>query len=329
MEGNGMGKMGRLVVDAHVHVMGHSIKNFHKCRDEKYPYRCMTIAYKEHGLDSQVDDLLTEMDRYGIDMGVALGATGLTSVAGYNEQTRELVRKYPDRFIGFCVPIIYATREGEVIAKEIEECLRWPEIRGVGEWSLASSWKTTWEKTFKEIQPILDVIAKTDVPILFHTGAAPYGRVSGRHLSPLQAYNPIWIDEIAQVYPDIPLIIGHMGVQGYFYFGAFADMALLAAARNENVYLETSSAPLEVVEKAVCDPAIGPDKVIFGTDFPAPFRYYAYKDRIYPSYTKRPPTEFSKHYRFALGVIEQLKITDDERAMILGGNIARLLKITR
>jgi predicted TIM-barrel fold metal-dependent hydrolase len=50
------------------------------------------------------------------------------------------------------------------------------------------------------------------------------------------------------------MIIGNIGVQGFYCFGSYADMALLVAARHDNVYLETSSAPLEVVEKAVIDP---------------------------------------------------------------------------
>jgi predicted TIM-barrel fold metal-dependent hydrolase len=44
------------------------------------------------------------------------------------------------------------------------------------------------------------------------------------------------IDDIAAEYPDVPIILGHCGVQGYFYFGTYADMALHVAARNQNVY---------------------------------------------------------------------------------------------
>ena len=102
-------------------------------------------------------------------------------------------------------------------------------------------------------------------------------------------------------------------------------MALLVAARHDNVYLETSSVPYEVLEKAVCDPAIGPEKVVFGTDTPAPFGHYRYKGNVYPSYSKRPPATFPDHYKYALEVIEQLPLHDREKDMILGGNIARLL----
>jgi hypothetical protein len=114
-------------------------------------------------------------------------------------------------------------------------------------------------------------------------------------------------------------------VQGFYYFGSYADMALMVAARHENVYVETSSAPLEVVEKAVCDPAIGPERVLFGSDSPAPYGYYKYRGRDYVSYMKNPPEHLVDHYKYDLANIDQLPITDRQKEQILGENIAKLL----
>lgn len=90
-------------------------------------------------------------------------------------------------------------------------------------------------------------------------------------------------------------------------------MALLVAARHENVYLETSSAPFEVVEKAALDPSIGPEKLIFGTDTPAPFGYYRHEGKAYPAYGKHPPVSYPDHYKYALEVIEKLPMHDREK----------------
>ena len=79
--------------------------------------------------------------------------------------------------------------------------------------------------------------------------------------------------------------------------------ALLVAARHENVYLETSPAPLEVVEKAVCDPTIGPERVLFGSDSPAPYGHYRYRDKVYVSYMNEPPAHMPDHYKYDLAVI--------------------------
>ena len=83
--------------------------------------------------------------------------------------------------------------------------------------------------------------------------------------------------------------------------------------------------PFEVVERAVCDPAIGPEKLIFGTDTPAPYTYYKYRGEFYPSYGKSPPPFFPDHYKHDLANIERLHIPDREKEMILGGNIASIL----
>jgi predicted TIM-barrel fold metal-dependent hydrolase len=105
----------------------------------------------------------------------------------------------------------------------------------------------------------------------------------------------------------------------------YADMALMTAARNPNVYLETSSAPFEVIERAVSDPAIGPEKLLFGSDSLAPYTYYQYRGESYPSYGKTPPGFYTDHHKYDLANIERLTIPDREKEMILGGNAARIL----
>jgi hypothetical protein len=57
--------------------------------------------------------------------------------------------------------------------------------------------------------------------------------------------------------------------------------------------------PALVVEKAIRDPAIGAERVIFGTDTPAPFGHYRYKGTAYPSYGKNPPDNYPDHYKYA------------------------------
>lgn len=125
----------------------------------------------------------------------------------------------------------------------------------------------------------------------------------------------------------MPIIIGHCGVQAYFFYGTYADMALMVAARHPNVYLETSRAPLEVIKKAVMDPAIGPEKLIFGTDSPAFYNYYTDdKGEHYPTYGKTGlPKYIPDHYKYDMEMIERLPITENEKRMIYGGTIERLL----
>jgi len=307
-----------MIIDAHAHV-----PRYH-APVTSYRERTAELRTAEP-FDFHPEELIEDMDKHGIDKSIVQGAG--TFHFTYKDMAKQ-ISNYPDRLIGFCT---FSATEGfpggKAAAEQIEEALSMPEFLGVGELTLTSFRKESFSEILKEIRPIMDVITAKNVPVLFHTGVAPYGQ-SKKHKTPMRWYNPVYIDDIAQEYPDVPIIIGHMGVQGFFYFGAYADMALLAAARNENVYLETSSAPVEVIEKAVCDPAIGAEKVLFGSDYGAPFTEYLYKGRLYPTYGKRPEPRSRWRQKSSLRMIEEAQMSDRERELILGENMARLLSLS-
>jgi len=323
-----------VIIDAHTHPAGPAIESVED-------YTTMEKLMLEKQAEAErVESILKLMDKYGVDQAIGLISLGISILPDENEKIIKVAQEYPDRFpavmVGFSMPPVPGDLKGEDAAREIESYLKIPQVKGVGEWALmGASGMETWPELWARYRPIMDVLAEHKAVAHFHTGIAPYLHRSPRLRSngkegwcaqrALYFSNPAFIDDIATEYPEVPIIIAHIGVQGFFYFGTYADMALLVAARHENVYLETSSAPIEVVEKAVCDPAIGPEKVIFGTDTPAPFGYYRYKDKAYPSYSQRPPASYPDHYKYDLTVVEQLPIHDREKDLVLGGNIARLL----
>ena len=323
-----------IIIDAHTHPAGPSMESVEN-------YETMEKLMLEKPAESErVESILKLMNKHGVDKSIGLISQGISILPQENERIIKVARDCPDRFpavmVGFSMPTIPGELNGEEAAREIESYLKIPEVKGVGEWALmAAAGMETWPQLWAKYRPIMDVLAEHKAAALFHTGVAPYlhrsPRVRGNSKEGWSAQrtlwfcNPAFIDDIATEYPEVPIIIAHIGVQGFYYFGTYADMALLVAARHENVYLETSSAPLEVVRKAVCDPAIGPEKIIFGTDTPAPFGHYLYDGRAYPSYSRVPPASTPDHYKYDLAVVEQLPIHDREKDMILGGNIARLL----
>ena len=323
-----------IIIDAHVHPAGPAIES-----TDDYTTMEKLMLEKQAEAD-RVETIIKGMDKYGIDKSIGLISQGISILPEENERLIKVAQENPDRFpavmVGFSTPPVPSEVKGENAAREIESYLKIPQVKGVGEWALmGASGMENWPELWARYRPIMDVLAENNAVALFHTGIAPYLHRTPRLRSnskegwgaqrALWFSNPAFIDDIATEYPDVSIIIAHIGVQGFFYFGAYADMALLVAARHENVYLETSSTPLEVVEKAVCDPAIGPEKIIFGTDTPAPFGHYRYKDKVYPSYSRRPPDSYPDHYKYDLSVIEKLPVHDREKDMILGGNIARLL----
>ena len=323
-----------IIIDTHTHPAGPAMESV---GDYSEMERLMLAQQVE---TERVESILERMDKYGVHQAIGLISQGISILPDENEKLIQVAREHPDRFpavmVGFSTPPVPYEFNSEEAAREIDSYFKHPEVKGVGEWALmAASGMETWPELWARYRPIMDVLAEHKAVALFHTGVAPYLHRSPRIRSngkqgwsaqrTLWFCNPSFIDDIATEYPEVSIIIAHFGVQGFYYFGTYADMALLVAARHDNVYLETSSAPLEVVEKAVCDPAIGPEKVIFGTDTPAPFGHYRYKDNIYPSYSKSPPATYPDHFKYDLAVIEQLPLHDREKDMILGGNIARIL----
>ena len=69
-------------------------------------------------------------------------------------------------------------------------------------------------------------------------------------------------------FPRVPVVLGHMGHGNVVYINASIDIA----ARNANVYLETSGMPMHTKIKEAVE-RVGPERVLYGSD--APFHHPA------------------------------------------------------
>jgi len=80
--------------------------------------------------------------------------------------------------------------------------------------------------------PIMEVAQQHHAPILIHTGCISYPK-----LCRLRAVDPVLIDDLAIRFPDVPIILGHMGTNSSLTHD-LPDRARQVAARHEHVYLE-------------------------------------------------------------------------------------------
>jgi predicted TIM-barrel fold metal-dependent hydrolase len=121
--------------------------------------------------------------------------------------------------------------------------------------------------------------------------------------------NPLELQPLALAYPTVPFIIPHFGA------GFFRE-ALMAADSCPNIYFDTSSSngwirytpglTLEAVFRASID-VLGASRLLFGTDssfFPRGWQTGVYEEQ------KR--------------VLDGMKMSASDQALILGGNFARL-----
>jgi predicted TIM-barrel fold metal-dependent hydrolase len=106
---------------------------------------------------------------------------------------------------------------------------------------------------------------------------------------------PLAIEEIARNHPNVPTIIAHMGAVWN------VPEAIIVAERHEHIYLETSATLLADVRRAYA--RLGPKKIVMGSEWPG--------------------SDFD---------LERLKIRkaiadEKDRALIEGGNMARILRL--
>jgi predicted TIM-barrel fold metal-dependent hydrolase len=318
--------MPRFMMDAHTHSQRFTPGLLR--RGEAFTYRALEHAIMTRPPYDNSRALLLDMDRLLIDMAVLNTAFGMR-----NELIAAQVRRYPDRFVGFCGPVETQTRafagaepfSAEKAAIEIDYWLSQPGFVGVGE--LVSvlpdpDISIPVDQNLAKMYPMMEVVRHHRVPILIHTGCISYPSMCR-----LRAVDPALIDDLAVRYPDVPIIIGHMGTCTSWW-DAMPETARMVAARHANVYLETCQATAAQIERAYLDPQIGADRLIFGSDFGASIAYRRIEGRTYAvTPPEQPPQTLALHQDWCLRQIMQIEMPEDDRAKILGLNMARLCRI--
>jgi predicted TIM-barrel fold metal-dependent hydrolase len=228
----------------------------------------------------------------------ALGLTVPTSTLTFEEQhayVAESVAKYPDRLIGGIAlhPRLWNDRVADVVRKMVHSGgFKMIYIHP----SLHKFWlpiKTPSESagSRKLLYPIFEAARDLNLPIYIHTGEQPYAL-------------PATADFIAGAFPDVKIILGHLGTQGELY----TIEALLVAERHPNVFLETSWAMPHMIIEAVHE--AGAHRLIFGSNTP-PLEQTQQIMNVEEAMAFDPPIGMAA--------------AEADIYNVLGGNLARLL----
>ena len=112
--------------------------------------------------------------------------------------------------------------------------------------------------------PLYEVIAEHKLPAIFHTGQTGIGAgMPGGAGLKLKYSNPMFLDDVAADFPDMPIIMAHPSIP-------WQDEALSVATHKPNVYIDLSGwspkyFPANLVQYAN---TLLKHKVLFGTDNP-------------------------------------------------------------
>jgi predicted TIM-barrel fold metal-dependent hydrolase len=263
--------------------------------------------------DGSIGRLLGEMDEAGIDKTVLLALdAGIAfhsnlTVREYNDYVADIVRAHPDRIIGFAG---IDPRRGKEAIVELERCVNIG-LKGLKLWTL-----TGFYPDDESYYPLYEKVAEFGIPMLIHTGMGPPGTY-------LKFNNPIYVDKVAVDFPNINIIMAHMGAP------AWVEEAVTILIKNRNVYVDISAwEPTFKVAAFVLCQALTQIKaasgslrqVLFGTDWPLFTSILSLKDWVegIRTLTMPPPLQMMGFKDF----------TDKDKEMILGGNAARLLHLS-
>jgi predicted TIM-barrel fold metal-dependent hydrolase len=191
-----------------------------------------------------VEQCIQMMDKIGMDAIIITPCYASISPNRTYDEVNELLaiamRKYPDRLIGLArVNPHFMERSIELAEKYLIEGFKGIKFHPRNE---------AFPINHKDLVfPIMKKVEELGGLVLFHTGCPVYS-------------HPTLVGDVADNFPEVPIIIGHMG-------GRFVDDAILVAKWFDNVFIDTSFCRgVSFIEKAV--EVAGAEKVLYASDYP-------------------------------------------------------------
>lgn len=183
-----------------------------------------------------VEMMLKDMDAAGVDRAVCCSLGQMID----NEYLAKIIRQYSERIIGFGQVNPRSRDAGDTVRRCVEEY----GLRGL---KLHPTMHGYHFVDRRLVEPIFAICSQLEIPILVNALDDPF-------------VTPLGIEEIARNFPEVPVLISHMGTVWN------VNEALIVAKRNEKIYLETSYTHLIEVRMAYQE--VGPHKIVMGTDWP-------------------------------------------------------------
>jgi predicted TIM-barrel fold metal-dependent hydrolase len=195
-----------------------------------------------------------------------------------------------------------------------------------------------YNERLEEICQYMELLRKYKLVAQYHTGFpngyVADGELAAKIVNPFDDHaNPLMAHRVASLYPDVPIILCHSGIEGSGYYLDFYHKALHVAASHHNVYLECGQWWAELYEVPLKDPNIGAEKLVWGTDWGASCTSQSWMPGCVPeTFTTQdnkigPPAHQPDIYGWSLRELGRLNIPQDDLNLILGGNAVRIFGI--
>ena len=278
----------RMIIDFHTHIFP---PPFRELREE-YTRQDKTFADLFSSPHSQLvtaEELVTAMDEAQVDVSVVMGVgwTDKGVAMEANDYIIQSVKRFPTRLVGFCS---VNPAWGDDALQEVERCVA-EGLKGIGE--LHPDTQGFDIGNGDVLAPLMELARRLGLVVLTHS-SEPVG-----HLYPGKGMTaPDKLYAFIRNFLENTIVCAHWGGGLPFY-----TLMPEVTEALRNVYYDTAASPLlyrqEIFSTVVG--LAGADRILFGTDFP-----------------------LIRHSRL-LRQVEEVPITHEARADILGGNAQKLL----
>lgn len=258
--------------------------------------------------DTAGEKHLEQMEKAGIDKTVVfLYDTGLLtgepeiSIEEQNKTVFKAAKKYPDKIIPFVHIDPRRTGAIEFVKKCVEE---W----GAKGLKLHPSAGFNPEKS--ETLNLIESIADYRIPVITHTGPSVVLPTSSRYC------NPIYLDKMLLRFPEVNVIAAHIAYgyrQQLFSLGCQRPNLYTDISMSQDIAKRDYPQFAQIIREAV--DALGPERVLFGTD--SPFSWGIISEKRFVATIKELATKAPDNAKF----------NDREIEMLLGMNAKKLLNL--
>ena len=244
-------------------------------------YNCHIHVHR----DQSIDERLKLWDEWHVEKAfvqVLYSESNPLSNQMGNADVAALIRKHPDRLVGFGKVNIDLDQLDDASAVDRLKAMGFSGLKFIG---------PSWNYDDERFYPIYERAAKLKMPILFHTGfLASYGE-QGRLRVSSDKMRAMLLDTIARAFPALKIIMAHLGNPEF-------ETGLYLTEQFNNIYGEFSGGggqkPRETTLRKLFRPLPGANmadpgenlaltwfkKLCFSTDNPEPPRWVPVAQRL-------------------------------------------------
>lgn len=244
-----------MIIDCHVHLLPR------KVQADRAPFCHSDQAFGSIYSSDKAKivaetDIVGYLDRSGIDKAVVFGFPWEDPdlVRENNDEVWAFHQRYADRIIPFAV-LSSGDRESALpeAARAIEGG-----FRGLGELAMYHhGWRMA---DFEALGPCLHLAQTWQAPVLIHVNEPVGHHYPGKIPVDFQG-----LLQMIEEYPEVDFILAHLG-GGLLFYALMPEIARILA----RTYVDTAALPFLYEARAleVACTILGPEKILFGSDYP-------------------------------------------------------------